>query len=566
MAWLVIAQVLGGVVLFLVGMQWLSLALRTVAGERLRTMLTAATASRPRGLLLGASVGFLAHSGAATVMTVGFINAGLLSLAAALPVIFGANVGTTLSMQLISIHLTDYALVAIAVGGALYLAMPGGRWRLIGQAVLGFGLLFFGMKLTGDAIVPYRSALAPVLAHVNGSTVWGMLTGVAMGAAITAVVQSSGAVIGLTFVLAGTGVFTSLWQTYPIVLGAHIGTSSTALVASAGTSAEARRAAVANLLFNIGNVTMGVGLAHVFVPLLQDTTADVVHQTANTHTFIMLVAAVCLLPFTPRLASLIRRGLWAGQPTPPMSHLNPVLRALPEDALLATLRESARCATLAIESFRLVLETWRRPDRRLDGRRVRQNERSINEIKASLQSYLANLARAALTHRQALLAQALNRCAVELERIGDHVDRLAELTVAHPELLANEPLRDDLGLLGARALAVVECARASFISEDMGFDEPSWQTLAARNRFRAEGAPVKHAVTERLSRREVPPALALAFSEVAATLERIVRHCAVIAREQRQPAFTIKRERLGRRADADGADPIPAANAREPHE
>src|SRR5688572_20640105 len=107
MSWLALAQVAGGVVLFLVGMQWLSEALRTAAGERLRAMLTVATASRARGLALGTSVGFLAHSSAATVMTVGFVSAGLLSCAAALPVLFGANVGTTLSMQVISLRLTD---------------------------------------------------------------------------------------------------------------------------------------------------------------------------------------------------------------------------------------------------------------------------------------------------------------------------------------------------------------------------------------------------------------------------------------------------------------------------
>lgn len=545
MTWLVLAQVLGGVVLFLVGMQWLSTALRVAAGERLRTMLNAATASRPRGLALGTTVGFLAHSSAATVMTVGFVNAGLLSLAAALPVLFGANVGTTLSMQLISIRLTDYALVAVTVGGVLYLAVSDGRWRLTGQAILGAGLLFFGMKLSGEAIVPYREALTPLLAHVDGSTVGGMLIGVGLAALVTGIVQSSGAVIGMTFVLAGAGVFTSLWQTFPIVLGAHVGTTMTGVIAALGTSAEARRAALANVLFNVGNASLGMMLARVFVPLLQGTSTDLVHQTANAHTFIMLVAAVGLLPFTPALARVIQRRCWASAPAAAASFLDPRLRATPEDALVATLRELGRCAGLAIRSFQFIIDGWRTPAVPREMRLVRRNEQAINEIKASLRSYLGGLAREPLNHRQALVAQALNRCAVELERIGDHVDRLADLTTDDAQLFTDAPLRAELLSLADRALEVVTCAQASFTSEDYSFDEPTWETLAARNRFRTEGGPAKQTVTERLSRHEVPAARALTFSEIAATLERIVRHCAVIAQEQRQPSFAIDRGQLG---------------------
>lgn len=545
-----IAEILGGVVLFLVGMQWLSAALRTAAGDRLRRMLAAATASRWRGLALGTTAGVLAHSSAATVMTVGFVNAGLLSLTASLPVLFGANVGTTLSMQLISIRLADYALAAVAAGGALYLVFPEGRWRLAGEALLGFGLLFLGMKISGEAIVPYRDVLAPFLSHVDGQTWSGLLGGIAVGAAVTGAVQSSGAVIGMTFVLAGSGAFSSLHQTYPIVLGAHVGTTVTALIASIGASADARRAALCNTLFNVCNAAVGALGARLFVPLLEGSSPDLVRQTANAHTLVMVVGAALALPFIRPIAALARRAWRSASPEPAGTFLARELLGRPEDALQATLRELGRCASICVDSFKCVNTSFRTGDRR--GLRViSRNEHSIDEIRSSIQTFLRSLANGYLSRRQALLAQALSRCTVELERVGDHLEHLAALV--------RRGGGDQLALLDARtnanelkmaeqAEAVVEAVAQSFTVDGTDFDAASWCILEARNRYQRECVPVKTEVTDRLSRHEVEARLGLVFAEYAATLDRIVRHCGVVASEQRQPWFLIKASKLGRPA------------------
>lgn len=554
MGWLVVAEVLGGAVLFLFGMRLLSGALRDVAGERLRALLTAATASRGRGLVLGTTVGFLAHSTAATAMTVGFTNAGLLSLASALPVLFGANVGTTLSMQVISFRLTDYAVVAVTLGGALYLAAPAGRWRQGGQVVFALGLLFFGMKVSGDAIVPHRAALIPWLEPINGESVSGMLLGIGIGMVVTVIIQSSGAVIGMTFVLAGAGVFASLWQTYPIVLGAHVGTSFTAIVASLGGSAEARRCAVANVGFNVGNAALGGVLAGGFVPLLERTSGSLVHQTANAHTVVMVVAALLALPFSNALARGLRRVAWRHGAEPAMSHLDPRLLQTPEDALRAAVREIGRCAALAVESFRAVLASLQDSAAGISLRRVRRNEQAVDQIRTSLHAYLRSLTRRALTARQALLTQSLHRCMVDLERIGDHVERLAELVGTPPR--EAKGAREEAAQLVRLGLAVVERMAGSWSTDDPAFDAPAWATIEARNRYQRECVPVKNRVTQRLAQRDIPSERALAFSEIAAILDRTVRHAGVIALEQRQPWFVLKPERLGRPAGAETADDV----------
>ncbi|RME73367.1 MAG: Na/Pi cotransporter family protein [Verrucomicrobia bacterium] len=546
--WFVVAEVLGGVALFLVGMQWLSRALRELAGDRLRAWLTAATKSRLRGLFLGTAFGALAHSSAASVLVIGFLNAGLLSLAGALPLLFGANVGTTLSMQLVSLRLTDYALAAVAVGGIGYLFGPTPKVKTAGRAVLGFGLLFLGMKISGGAIAPYRDALAPYLAAIDGSTWTGLVFGVLVAAAITGIVQSSGAVIGMTFVLAGSGVITSLTQAYPIVLGAHIGTSVTGLIASIGTVASARRAALGNTAFNIANAAFGIVAAGALIPLLEQSSPDIVRQIANTHTAIMVIAAAAFLPFTEAYARLLERVFFPRAPEPAGSFLAPELLDTPEDALVATLHEIGRSAELCRESFGLVMA-------RLDGgeakflRRVRLNEGAVDEIKTSVRAFLAALARGYLSRRQAFLAQSLNRCIIEIERISDHIESLAVLAAGegvHSLAELDPDTAADVRSIAEKAHRVVERLSATLRTEPHDFASAAATVLAERERYREETQPLRERLEERLAEHRIEPQAALACSEFLATMDRIVRHCAVIAREQAQPAFRFKPSKLGR--------------------
>jgi phosphate:Na+ symporter len=233
-----IFEVLGGLALFILGMGIMSEGLRTAAGSGLRTLLTKTTANRFAGLALGTLLGFLVHSSAASVMFVGFINAGLMNLAQSVAPMLGTNLGTSLSMQLVSFKLTDYAYVGIVLGLILQMAFPRPRVKCLGKALVGFGLLFLGMKVMSGAVAPHRDLLRQYLAGIDGHALSGRLLGVGLAFALTAIIQSSGATIGMAFALSDAGVFESLWQTYPIVIGAQIGTCATALLGSIGPGRE----------------------------------------------------------------------------------------------------------------------------------------------------------------------------------------------------------------------------------------------------------------------------------------------------------------------------------------
>ena len=540
---------LGGLALFLFGMQLMTEGLRAAAGERLRLIIYRSTGNRLAGLGLGTGLGFLMHSSATTVMTVGFINAGLLGLAQSVPVLMGANLGTTLSMQLISLKLTDYALVAVAIGFLVAAVAPSPLLGSIGRSLLGFGLLFMGMDLMSGAIEPHREALVPWLAAIEGTTWRGMLLGTAIAWLFTAVVQSSGATIGMTFVLISAGVFTSLEQVYPIVLGAHLGTTTTAIIATLGAGIEAKRGAAANLAFNFFNVALAVLAAPLFIAAMQATSADVVRQTANLHTAIMLVAAIALLPFTGLIAAALRRLVPSRQPVAAVSFLAPDLLRMPENALTAVIHEARRSLDIlmlslaAARGFAAAIGERRRP------RTIGVNEQAVNEIRDATLAYLERLTRRYLSRRQRLLAQYLTHIASDVERIGDHLEHIVESLEAQrrmPNAAYDEQMQAGLMKLFDEARAVLEAARHSLDADAARFPDAAEALEAARDAFTERSQTTRQAVNDRVAAHEIEAIAGIYFSRQVISFDNMVRHCRMIAREQQQPFFALKPAKLDR--------------------
>ena len=541
--------ILGGLALFLFGMQMKTDGLRMAAGDRLRIIIYRGTGNRLAGLGLGTGLGFLMHSSATTVMTVGFINAGLLSLLNSIPVFMGANIGTTLSMQLISFKLTDYALIAVALGFLLSMVGPSPLVRNIGRSLLGFGLLFEGMDLMSGAIQPHREALLPWLSHIDGATWQGMLLGTLLAWLFTAVVQSSGATIGMTFVLISAGAFTSLEQVYPVVLGAHLGTTTTALIASLSCGIEGRRGAVSNLLFNVFNVVVALLAAPLFIAAMELTSGDVVRQTANLHTAIMVVAAVLLLPFTPRITGLLRAALPSRQPLAEASFLDPELIPRPENALTAVIRESRRSLDLLAHSLNEARAFAAHSEARRGPPSVRSNEQAVNEIRDATHDYLTRLTGRYLSRRQRLLAQYLSRIASDIERIGDYVMHLVTLTEQKrrtPKAAYDEQTRAALLELFDHAEAVLVATRESLDPDAATFPAAAHAIEAARDAFSEHSQRIRQAVNDRVAQHEVTAIAGIFFGNLTLSLDALVRHCRLIAREQQQPYFALKPAKLNR--------------------
>ena len=553
-----IFAVLGGLALFILGMGIMSDGLRVAAGSGLRTLLSRATANRFAGLALGTLLGFLVHSSAASVMLVGFINAGLMSLAQAVAPMLGTNLGTSLSMQLVSFRLADYCYAGIVVGLVLQMAVPHPRGKSVGRALIGFGLLFLGMKTMSEAIAPHRDLLRQYLTVIDGQTLSSRLLGVGLAFALTAIIQSSGATIGMAFALADAGVFDSLWQTYPIVIGAQIGTCATALLGSIGTGIDSRRAAAGNLLTNVVNAGASILLAPVWIPLFARTSPDLVRQTANTHTLLMVQNCLIFLPIIPLYAVLLRKMVPSRLPPPEPSYLLPDRLDFPEQAIAACLRELRRVARLCRHSLRLAGETLLFAHSAKDVQTIRLNEQAINEIKLAMKDYLAGLARRHLSKRQAILVQHVDRCMSDLERIGDHVETLCNVSLRRRRVPAAFVDRLSFSIffqLYEAVLHVLQLLVQSFDPERDDLPAVADQILLARDDYAQASQIVRTHFNEEVSNRAMTPAAGIFFAEYVSALDRIVRHARNVALAEKQPQFWIKRQKFEKRV---GLAPDPA--------
>jgi len=306
-AFLVIG-LLGGLALFLYGMEKMSEGMKKSAGNKMRSILAALTKNRVTGLLVGAFVTMVIQSSSATtVMLVSFVQAGLMSFAQSLGVILGADIGTTITAQLIAFKLTDYALLMIAVGFGLRMFAKQDNIRHIGDVILGFGILFFGMKLMSDAMKPLRTypGFIDLMQGLENP-----LLGLLVGTVFTALIQSSSAFTGVLIVLAQQHLIT-LEAGIPMLFGANIGTCVTAGLASIGMSREAKRVALAHVLFKIAGVLLFIfwipSFADIIRSLAEKFGADIARQIANAHTIFNVSLGLVFLPFTALFASLILR-------------------------------------------------------------------------------------------------------------------------------------------------------------------------------------------------------------------------------------------------------------------
>ena len=304
-----ILQLLGGLALFLYGMQMMSTGLETAAGNKMKTILERLTSNRIKGVLAGAIItAVIQSSSATTVMVVGFVNSGLMTLRQAVWVIMGANIGTTITGQLIALDVGALAPFFAFVGVACIMFVKKENVRHISEVIAGFGVLFIGMDMMGNAMVPLQSSEV----FINFMTTFSNpLAGIAMGAVFTAIIQSSSASVGILQALASAGLVPLSSAVY-ILFGQNIGTCITAVLASIGTKPAAKRTTIIHLMFNIIGTTIFTVICILtpFTDFMAGTApGNPAAQIANVHTTFNIVTTLLLLPFGTYMASLAEKIL-----------------------------------------------------------------------------------------------------------------------------------------------------------------------------------------------------------------------------------------------------------------
>ncbi len=425
----------GGLALFLFGMEQMATALKTVAGERMKIILAKLTANRLVGVLTGAFVtAVIQSSSVTTVLVVGFISAGLMTLAQSIGVILGADIGTTITAQIIAFKVTKYALLMIAVGFAMDFIGKKESTKHRGRAVMGLGLVFFGMSVMGEAMAPLRDhpPFLDWMARMENPAL-----GILAGALFTALIQSSSAMTGVVIVMASQGLV-SLPAGISLVFGANIGTCVTALLASLGKPREAIRAAVVHIIFKIVGVLIWLafidqlaGLVTWMSPAAEELAgtdrlaAETPRQIANAHTVFNVANTLIFLPFATQFARLVE---WLVPERPAREEVRVRAKYL-DLGLLGT-------PSLAIDRARLELlhmgdevRTMLRDilpgvisGTRESLREIQKRDDTVDILHGKIVTYLGKISQTALTEKQTVGLLSLMETANDLESIGDIVE------------------------------------------------------------------------------------------------------------------------------------------------
>ncbi|MBT4086860.1 MAG: Na/Pi cotransporter family protein [Deltaproteobacteria bacterium] len=433
---MLIFGLVGGLALFLFGMELMSEGMKKTAGNQMRAILATLTSNRVVALLLGAFVTMVIQSSSATtVMLVSFVQAGLLTFVQAMGVILGADIGTTITAQMIAFKLTDYALLMIAIGFAVRMFGKGESARNIGEAILGFGILFFGMKMMSDAMKPLRT-YSVFIEFLRGLE--NPVLGILVGALFTALVQSSSAFTGVVIVLAQQNLIT-LEAGIPMVFGANVGTCVTAGLASIGTSREAKRVALAHVMFKLAGVCLFVfwiptfaGLIHSIAKSFDSGTA---RQIANAHTIFNVSLALIFLPFTQLFARLIMKIL----PEEPVDQdiqldtwaLDDTSITTPGIALDLARTELSRMAKILSRMLDAIILPFMSNEPQQDKHfpqlslieGVDLREEKIDFLDEKIRDYLIQVSQQNVSDKQAVEIFGMISIASDMENIGDLIHR-----------------------------------------------------------------------------------------------------------------------------------------------
>ncbi len=519
----------GGVGLFLYGMAKMGEGLQKAAGERMRHILEALTVNRLASVTVGILVTAVIQSSAATaVMCVSFVNTGLMALEQAISVIMGANIGTTITAQMVAFNLSQIALPAIALGMIMKLLGKRKDIKGFGDCLLGFGMLFLGITIVGDSLEPLKF-YKPFLNLMSLGTT-NPLSGILVGALFTTILQSSSAVTGLLVTMASRGIL-NLEMALPIILGANIGTTSTALISSIGTSLTARRTALAHFLFNVFGTFIFIPFLGPFGRLASKTSFEISRQIANAHSLFNVSVTLLLLPVVPQFAVLVRNLLKGDESVIELGpkYLDVRLISTPFMAVMQTKKEVMRIANLCLENLETAVAVFR-GDKTKDKRRFYDIEDTIDEVEKAMSYYVAKVSQHDVTdHEARILTSAINVCA-NLERIGDHANsiiNLAEYSSENNLFFSKEGLKE----LDEMFFQVIESVTIAIDALETGDKVKASKIVIMDDVLDDMERNLRAKHIKRLNEGVCYPASGVVYLDMLSHLERIGDHAVNIAEE-----------------------------------
>ena len=470
----IIISLMGGLGLFLYGMNLMGEGLQKSAGTKLKKIIKLLTSNLFMGVLVGTGVtAVIQSSSATTVMVVGFVNAGIMTLKQAIGVIMGANIGTTVTAQLVSFDLTGMAPVALGVGIILYLFGNKPRIKNIAEILIGFGILFTGMDFMKMAVEPLRDyqGFTDLLVTFGRYPLLGLL----LGFGITAIIQSSSASMGMLVALAAEGLV-PLSAALPILYGQNIGTCVTSLLSSIGANKNARRAAMMHLIFNVlGTVIFLIFLNKPVVSMVTSwDPSNVARQIANTHTLFNIISVLILLPFTSLIIKLAiklvpdRAGDIDEDETKTIKYIDDRMIETPSIALANTIKEALRMGEKAKESLNASMEALvEHSTEKID--KTYRRERLINDLQKAILNYLLKLSKAALDDDSREVVDTLFNTVNDIERIGDHAKNIAELSqvAIDSNIYFSEEGQSELDVMYNRVVSAYTYALESMRSDNV---------------------------------------------------------------------------------------------------
>ena len=535
-----IVAMFGAIATFLFGMSTMTDGLEKLSSGRLEHILERLTSNVFKGVLLGAVVtGLIQSSAATTVMCVGFVNAGIMKLEQTVGIIMGANIGTTVTAQLLRLGDIDADNIVMmflqpsflgpilaVVGIIFYMFIKGGHQRIVGQIVLGLGLLFIGMNTMSSAVEPLKDL--PEFQSVF-TAFSNPLLGVAVGAAVTALLQSSSASMGILQAISTTGVV-SFNIAMPLIMGQNIGTCITALISSVGASKNAKRTAMIHLFFNIiGSVffllVLYAGNALFRFPFWENTMD--MGSIANLHLAFNIACTALLLPFHRQLVKLVKAVVPGDAEERELSVLDDRFLSSPSLALERAHDAVVQMGEFARDNYRLAVELiWKFDAKKLE--RLNETEVALDKLEGLLDNYLVKLTDRALTAEESTRVSELLHTLSDFERIGDYAVNVSESAVVlHDRNITFSPqARAELERLTAAVGETLDKTVACYQSRQ--------RTLAVQVEPLEEvvdliAATLKNRHVERLKAGECTIELGTQFLELLINLERMSDHCSNVA-------------------------------------